>query len=84
MRWSAHAEKKLKHREVDRLEAERTIDHQDDIVPGQAPRSIYQRRYFDAMLGEEMLLRVVIEETATERVVVTLYKSSKPDRYVRG
>ena len=32
------------------------------------------RRYLDAILETEMLLRVVVEETDTELTVVTLYK----------
>lgn len=39
------------------------------------------RRYFDELLETEMLLRVVVEETGTERVVVTLYKTSRFRKY---
>ncbi|NJN84940.1 MAG: hypothetical protein HC802_23395 [Caldilineaceae bacterium] len=42
------------------------------------------RRYFDAFLQEEMLLRVVIEETESELAVITLYKTSQISRYLRG
>lgn len=31
-----------------------------------------------------MLLRVVIEETSTERVVVTVYKTSQLRKYLKG
>jgi len=53
----------------------------DRISEGRQPRLIYQRRYFDTLLGEEMLLRVVIEETELERVIVTMYKTSKFTKY---
>ena len=39
------------------------------------------RRYFDAVLQTEMLLRVVAEETEAELVIVTLYKTSKFKKY---
>jgi len=42
------------------------------------------RRYFDAILQQEMLLRVVVEDTENELVVITLYKTSQIDRYLRG
>lgn len=42
------------------------------------------RRYFDRRLGREMLLRVIIEETEAELVVVTTYKTSQVDKYLRG
>ena len=56
---------------------EQTITQSDSIVPRQPPRSIFMRRYFDEILETEMLLRVVVEETDAELVVVTLYKTSK-------
>jgi len=39
------------------------------------------RRYFDAILETEMLLRVVLDETEAELTVVTLYKTSKFAKY---
>jgi len=39
------------------------------------------RRYFDEILNTEMLLRVVVDETDLEMVVVTLYKTSKFRKY---
>jgi hypothetical protein len=75
IRWSAHARKKAAKREVQANEVERTIVHPDSIVPGQWRRRIFMRRYFDAILETEMLLRVVVEETDRELTVVTLYKN---------
>ena len=42
------------------------------------------RRYNDSTLRQEMALCVVIEETDTERVVVTLYKTSQLKKYLEG
>src|SRR5262249_61705740 len=44
---------------------------------------IYMRRYFDSILQQEMLLRVIIEETIGELVVVSVYKTSQINRYLR-
>ena len=38
----------------------------------------------DSVLQTEMLLRVVVEETETEWVIVTLYKTSKFKKYEGG
>jgi hypothetical protein len=84
IRWSAHARKKAAKREVPENEVERTIVQPDAVVLGQRRRSIFMRRYFDAMLETEMLLRVVVEETDTELTVVTLYKTSKFAKYEGG
>jgi hypothetical protein len=56
----------------------------DAVVPGRPPRQIYMRRYPDAVLQTEMLLRVVVEATAEELVIVTLYKTSKFAKYEGG
>ncbi len=63
---------------------ERTIARPDSIVPGQSRRRIFMRRYFDAILETEMLLRVVVEETDTQLTVVTLCKTSKFAKYEGG
>ena len=81
VRWTDHALAELDKREVPREEADRTLTTPDRIVPGNPPRESYQRRYHDPLLGEEMLLRLVVEETALELVVVTLYKTSKLRKY---
>ena len=84
IRWSAHARKKAANREVQENEVEQTIARPDSIVPGQSQRRIFTRRYFDAILETEMLLRVVVEETDTQLTVVTLYKTSKFAKYEGG
>ncbi len=42
------------------------------------------RRYFDERLQQEMLLRAVVEETAEEWVVTTVYITSKIGKYMKG
>ena len=81
VRWTLHALDDLAARDISREDAERTMAEPDRVAEGRKPRVIYQRRYRDALLGEEMLLRVVVEETELERVVVTLYKTSKLNKY---
>lgn len=84
IRWTPHALQNLVDREVALGEAERTLTQPEFIVPGQLPRSIYMRRYFDSVLQQEMLLRVIVEEAMTEIVVVSVYKTSQIGRYIRG
>jgi hypothetical protein len=42
------------------------------------------RRYFDRLLQQEMLLRIVVEDTASERIVVTVYKTAQLSKYLKG
>ena len=82
IRWTSHALDELAARDVSRAEAERTLTAPDRITAGRPPRLIYQRPYHDTLLGQQMLLRVVVEETALELTVVTLYKTSKLGKYL--
>ncbi len=84
IRWSAYARKKAVRREIPENEVEKTIANPDSVTPGRPPRRIAMRRYLDDVLGVEMLMRVVVEESEAETVVVTLYKTSKFTKYERG
>lgn len=54
------------------------------VVPGRPPRRILMRRFFDTLLQQDMLLRIVVEETVDELVVITVHKASRSARYLRG
>ncbi|MCX5759126.1 MAG: DUF4258 domain-containing protein [Candidatus Hydrogenedentes bacterium] len=84
IRWTAHARKKVAARELSMAEVEQAIAQPDSVVSGRPPRRIFMRRYFDDVLQSEMLLRVVVEETDTDMAVVTLYKTSKFEKYEGG
>lgn len=80
-RWTEHALKKCTRRRIDTETAIRTIAQPDSIVMVSASRSFRQRRYFDGVLGAEMLMRVLVEESDLEIVVVTVYITSKLRKY---
>jgi len=84
IRWSEHAVENLGEREIDRSEADLTIQKPEVIVPGPPAREVYMRRYFDRVLQQEMLMRMVLEQTESENVVVTVYKTSQIARYLKG
>jgi len=50
-------------------------------LPAQKGRVIIQNRYFDKTENKEMLLRVIGLETSDEFKVITLYKTSKINKY---
>jgi len=84
VRWTAHALLNLNDREISLAVAEQTIADPAYTTSDPPGREIRMRRYFDAILQQEMLLRVVVEDTENELVVITLYKTSQIDRYLRG
>jgi hypothetical protein len=84
IRWSSHALKNLAEREIDREEAERTLADPEAVAPSQPPRLVFMRRYYDQVLQQDVLLRLVVEETAMETVVITVYKTSQVHKYLKG
>ena len=84
VRWTDHALDNLGDREIARPEADRALREPEAVAPGDAGRQVLMRRYSDEVLGQEMLLRIVVEETSSERVVVTAYKTSRFKKYLKG
>ena len=84
VRWSSHALQSLEDRGIDRLEADKTVDTPERIIPARTARQLLVRRYQDMKLNQEMALCVLLEESATERIVVTLYKTSQLKKYLEG
>ena len=84
VRWTIHALGNLNDPEIDRAEADKTLKNPDFAVPGQASLRVFMRRYYDQTLKQEMLIRLVVEETATEKVVITVYKTSQIEKYLKG
>lgn len=74
----------LESREIDRAEAEKTLNAPELIALGSPPRQVLMRRYFDTILNQEMLIRLVVEDSAEERVVITAYKTSQISKYLKG
>jgi hypothetical protein len=56
----------------------------DAVVPASLGRRFFMRRYFDIRFQQEMLVRALVEETAQEQVVITVYITSKVDKYMKG
>jgi len=84
VRWSAHAVESLRDRNIERGEAERTLEAPEPRLAGRGGREILFRKYDDVVLQQPVVLCVVVEEQADERVVVTVYKSSKIEKYLTG
>ena len=83
-RWTPHALRNLAEREIARAEAEKTIDAPDVVRDGHGGRLLFLRRYGDPVLCQEMLLCVVGEQRSADLVIVTVYKTSKIEKYLRG
>jgi hypothetical protein len=83
IRIPPHTAKNFHERDIASKEVEQTVGQPEKVVAGYDGRQIYMRRYIDSILNQEMLLRVVVEETEQARVVVTVYKTSKIQKYLK-
>lgn len=84
VRWTQHALQNLADREIDHAIADAMLAHAEFDIPDPPGRRILMGRYDDLVLQREMLLRLVVEEAADELVVVTVYKTSQVQRYLKG
>ena len=84
VRWSLHAGEWLYRRGVDGEEARLAVIAPEFVVRADWGRQVHMRRSVDSSRGKTMLVRVILEETATELVVITVYHTSKVDKYLRG
>lgn len=83
-RWSAHALANLDAREIPRAEADQALAAPERVETVTQSRTIYMRRYHDPRLGQQMLLRAVVEEEQEHRLVITVYITSKIGKYMKG
>ena len=79
-----HTVQNLSERKIPLKEVEKTLQQPEYIVDGYDGRKVFMRKYHDERLEQEMLLRVVVEEYPTELIVVTVYKTSQIERYLKG
>jgi len=84
IRWTRHALEALAEREIDREEAERALSGPTPTLPVIGNRTLHLHKYHDRVLDQEMLLCVVTEDHGDEIVIVTIYKTSKIEKYLRG
>lgn len=84
VRWSLHSIMNLAEREIDKADADQTLLEPEFVVQSPPTRWVYMRRFWDSILQQDMLLRVIVEETESEFVVVTVYKTSQIGKYLKG
>ncbi len=79
--FSEHALFEIEFRKIDKEEVERLIENPMQKLPAKKNRIIMQKRYNDDMAHKEMLLRVIGEELENAFHVITVYKTSKIEKY---
>lgn len=81
---SKHAKIQMEIRGISERLVEQTINKPHQVIESKGRRrKIAQRRIFDNKKSKEYLIRVFFEETQTEKVIITVYQTSKIEKYWR-
>ncbi|MFH1421376.1 MAG: DUF4258 domain-containing protein [Planctomycetota bacterium] len=81
---SEHAILEMEQRRIDKKIVIEMIESPQQIIPSLKDRIIVQGKYQDADLHKEMLLRIIGRKKRNNYFfVITVYKTSKIDKYWR-
>jgi hypothetical protein len=78
-----HASFAMNRRGITESEVLSALNHPDQVLEGVKNRLIYQKKYFDRAENKYYLLRIIVVKTGDTKDVITVYKTSKIDRYWR-
>ena len=79
-RFSKHAESELVLRQIPREFVEAVLRQPQQIVPERPPKKAYQSQV-DFGGGRIFLLRVIVDDTVEPAMVVTVYRTTKINKY---
>ena len=82
--FSEHAIFEINRRQIKREEIENLIKNPPQKIPAKKDRTIIQGKYHDKNLNKEMLLRIIGDELEGSFYVITVYKTSKIEKYWNG
>lgn len=84
LRISEHATLAIIARDLPIDDVLRAATEPDAEAPARFGRRVRIRRYEDPVLGRTMLMRVFIETSGGVTTIVTAYRTSKIQKYLRG
>ena len=81
MHLTSHAEEQLDVRKIPKEIVLDTVRNPQQQTPTHGGRQIRQSQYFDPAEGKVMLIRVIIEHQDEDLLVVSVYKTSRIEKY---
>ena len=76
-----HLKLQAKERKINLKLVEETLSNPDQIVPNLKDLKVAHKKYFDEKKNKEYLIRVVFKEEKFIRFGITVYKTSKINKY---
>ena len=78
---SDHARFEIVRRQLSEEVVRSIVQNPQQVVKLKKERKVCQSKYYDSTEGREMLLRVICEERHDLLFVITVYRTSKIDKY---
>ena len=78
-RLTRHAQEEAARRQVPLAVVQGVLDHPEQVVPERQDRRAYQSRVDFG--GKIYLVRVIVDESVQSVVVLTVYRTSKIEKY---
>jgi hypothetical protein len=82
IRFTSHALEEMQRRGVSQAQVEAVIANPEQVLPGRHQRTIYQSRV-DFGSKKQYLLRIFMDENISPPIVITVYRTSKIQKYWR-
>lgn len=76
-----HARFEAQRRGVDLESVLSTVENPQQKISSGKNRVILQSKHYDKIVNKEMLLRVIVEPAGDSLKVISVYKTSKIDKY---
>lgn len=76
-----HARFEAQRRNIDLHFVKSIIENPQQKVSSRRNRLVFQSKFYDKILGKEMLMRVIVEQSGDILRVISIYKTSKIGRY---
>ena len=82
-RITEHARQEMTRRSVSQDKLNKVLEQPQQVVPAQSGRKIYPSQ-LDFGEGKIYLVRVIVEDKNEQATVVTVYRTSKIEKYWRS
>jgi hypothetical protein len=80
-RLSDHAQQELERRKIPMPLVEEVLERPQQVIPERAGKRAYQSK--QSIGGKMFLVRVIVDDTVDPAVVVTVYRTTKIEKYWR-
>lgn len=78
---TGHARFEAQRRDIDLDLILSIVEKPQQKIPSIRNRTVFQSKYYDKIVDKDMLLRVIVEPAGAILKVVSVYKTSKIDKY---